>query len=181
MKFFCTLLLAALATTPGLASAVAPELKVSRSVIVHATPAQVWQRIMNFDGFATWHPGIAQVRIVSGAGNAVGAQRQITLASGATAIEQLTGFDPKHHRFHVRMIGGTLPVSGYSSTIGIKAAGHNRSKVTWSGQFRRKDVGMHPAPAANDAAATAAIRALYRAGLDNLKTTTVGKTASVAH
>lgn len=169
MKLVCSIVFAALVAVPGLGHAAAPELRVSKSVIVHAAPAAVWERIRNFDAFNHWHPGVAKVEIVAGAANVVGTERRITLASGGTVTEKLVGFDAKHHRFRLTMLGGTFPVSGYTSVVSIKAAGKNRSKVTWSGRFKRKDIGPNPAAGANDAAATAAIGAFYLGGLDNLK------------
>ena len=109
------------------------------------------------------------VEIVAGSNNQVGAERVLTLRDGGTVREKLLGFDPKHHRFRYTMIEGALPVSGYVSVLSIKGAGPNRSKVTWSGTFKRKNTGASPAASENDAAATKAVGAVYRAGLDNLK------------
>jgi hypothetical protein len=41
--------------------------------------------------------------------------------------------------------------------------------VTWSGRFKRKNVGDNPADNENDKAATDAITGVYQSGLDNLK------------
>ncbi len=175
MKPVRSIVFAALLAVPGLGFAAAPELRVSKSVIVHAAPGPVWERIRDFGAFNSWHPGVASDQIVSGAGNVIGSERRITLTSGAVVTEKLAGFDARHHRFRVTMLGGTLPVSGYTSTISIKAAGKNRSKVTWSGKFKRKDTGPNPAADANDAAATGATSTFYQAGLDNLKKIIVAK------
>ncbi len=175
MKLVCSIVFAALVAIPGLAQAAAPELRVSKSVIVHAAPAAVWERIRNFDAFNTWHPGVAQVQIVAGAGNELGTERRITLASGGTVTEKLVAFDARHHRFRVAMLDGAFPVSGYTSVVSIKAAGKNRSKVTWSGKFKRKGPGPKPAADVNDTTAIAVMAAFYRSGLDNLKKTIVVK------
>ena len=175
VKLVCRIAFAALATMPGLGFAAAPELKASKSIIVHAAPGPAWERIKNFGTLDSWHPGVASDEIVAGTGNAVGSERRITLTSGAVITEKLVGFDARHHRFRVTMLTGTLPVSSYASIISIKAAGKNRSKITWSGKFKRKDTGPNPAAGANDAAATAAVTAFYQAGLDNLKKIIVAK------
>jgi hypothetical protein len=47
--------------------------------------------------------------------------------------------------------------------------GKNSSKVTWSGEFQRKDTGPKPADNANDKTATDTIAGVYQSGLDNLK------------
>jgi mxaD protein len=160
--------LLALASDSSLA-ATAPVLKVSKSVIVHASPGPVWKRIKNFDAFDTWHPSVAKDEIVAGTSNVIGAERLVTLTSGDTVKEKLLGFDARHHRFRCRILEGTLPVSSYTSMISIKAAGKNRSKVTWSGTFKRKNTGPNPAANENDAAATVAMNGFYQIGLDNLK------------
>ncbi|MEO7064965.1 MAG: SRPBCC family protein [Dokdonella sp.] len=175
MKLVSGIAFALLVAMPGLGFAAAPELRVSKSVIVHAAPGRVWARIANFGALGSWHPGVARDDVVAGAGNAIGSERRITLASGATMTEKLVAFDARHHRFRVTMLGSTLPLSGYTSVISIKGAGKNRSKVTWSGKFKRKDTGPNPAVDANDAAATTAASAFYQAGLDNLKKIVVAK------
>lgn len=172
MPFIRRLVAAALLAASGMvaaASSQAPVLKVSRSVIVHAEPDAVWHKVRDFDGLHTWHPGVVKDEIVVGHNNEVGAERLLTLRDGSTARERLLGFDAKHHRYRYKIIESALPVSGYVSVIGIKAAGKNRSKVTWSGTFRRKDTSAHPAANADDATATKTMEEVYRAGLDNLK------------
>lgn len=171
MKLVLSISLAVLTAMPGLGQAAAPELRVSKSVIVHATPAIVWEHVGNFDALNKWHQGVTKVEILAGAGNVIGTERRVTLGSGATATEKLVGFDAKHHRFRIMMTGGTFPVSGYTSVFSIKAAGKNRSKVTWSGKFKRKDTGPKPPASANDAAGIAWTGAFYQAGLDDLKKT----------
>lgn len=175
MKFVCGIAFTLLVAMPGIGFAAAPELRVSKSIIVHAMPGRVWTRVANFGALDSWHPGVAKDDVVAGAGNTVGSERSITLVSGATITEKLVAFDARHHRFRVTMLGGTLPVSAYTSVISIKGAGKNRSKVTWSGKFKRKDTGPSPAAGADDAAASAAASAFYQAGLDNLKKIVVAK------
>ncbi len=169
MKILRSLVLAALVALPGLAFAAAPVLRVSKSVIVHAAPDVVWDKIKNFDGLNTWHPAVAKDELVSGTNNERGAVRLLTLGDGGTIKEKLLGFDAKHHRFRYEILEGVLPVSSYTSIVSIKAAGKGRSKVTWSGAFKRKDTGPHPAADADDATATKTMGGVYQAGLDNLK------------
>jgi hypothetical protein len=51
----------------------------------------------------------------------------------------------------------------------VKPAGKNKSRVTWSGHFKRKNVGDNPADNENDKTATDAVAGVYQGGLDNLK------------
>ncbi|NCT67050.1 MAG: SRPBCC family protein [Rhodanobacteraceae bacterium] len=170
MRSIRHLVLAALAAAPLSATAAAPLLKVQRSVIVHATPAAVWATVGHFDRIDRWHPGVAKDEIVAGRANQPGAVRVLTLRDGSRVREKLLAFDPKHHRYSYAILDGALPVSGYTAALGVKAAGPNRVKVTWSGTFRRKDPGPHPAADADDVTATRTMDDVYRAGLDHLKT-----------
>lgn len=169
MKLVRSIVFAALVAAPGLGFAAAPVLKVSKSVIIHAAPDVVWDKVKNFDGINTWHPAVARDELIAGTNNTAGAERKLTLGDGGTIHEKLLGFDAKHHRFRYMIVESVLPVSGYTSTLSVKAAGKDRSKVTWSGTFKREDTGAHPAADANDATATKAITGVYQSGLDNLK------------
>lgn len=165
----CVLVVAAWAFAPGSAFAAAPLLKLSRSVTVHASAQAAWARIGRFDGVAAWHPAVSKDELVSGKSDGIGAERVLTLRDGGTLTDKLLGYDAKHHRYRYAIVSGTLPVSDYTATLGVKAAGRDRSRVTWSATFRRKDGTANPAPNANDAAAIQAVAAFHQAGLANLK------------
>lgn len=175
MKRYHAVLLALVAMLPAAYAAAAPMLNVHESVMIHASPDDVWAKVKDFDGLNTWHPAVASDKIVTGTNNTVGAERLLTLQDGGTINEKLTAFDEKHHRFSYMILKGVLPVSDYNSTLVVKAAGKGRSKVTWSGTFKRKHVGSNPPADANDATATKTIASVYRGGLDNLKTVVEGK------
>ncbi len=51
----------------------------------------------------------------------------------------------------------------------MKSLGKGKSSVTWSGRFKRKNVGDNPGEKENDQAAIDAIDGVYQSGLDNLK------------
>jgi mxaD protein len=159
---------AVLAAGAGVAFAAAPVLNVTKSATVNAPVAKVWDAVKNFDGLNTWHPAVASDQIVEGSNNQVGAVRLLTLKDGGTIKEKLLGYDPAHHGFKYAILEGVLPVSDYTSTVSVKAGADGKSVVTWSGQFKRKDVGDHPAINADDKTAIDTMGAVYRAGLDNL-------------
>jgi len=169
MKTMQMIAFAALATISATAFAAAPVLKVSKHVTIDAPADQVWEKIKNFDGLATWHPALAKDEIVSGKNNEVGAERLLTLKDGGTIKEKLLAYDAKHHSFKYAILEGVLPVSDYTSTVSVTSAGKGKSTVTWSGAFKRKDTSDKPAANADDATATNTMSAVYQAGLDNLK------------
>jgi hypothetical protein len=57
----------------------------------------------------------------------------------------------------------------------VSPAGDDASTVTWSGRFKRKNVGANPADNENDKAAVDTISGVYQGGLDNLKKILEGK------
>lgn len=160
---------AALAAASMAAFAAATQLKVTKQVTINAPADQVWATVKNFDGLDKWHPAVESDKIVSGRNNEVGAERLLTLKGGGTIREKLLAFDDKRFSMRYSILEGVLPVSDYTSTITVAAAGKDRSTVTWSGSFKRKDTGDKPAADANDEAATKAMSGVYESGLDNLR------------
>ena len=160
---------AALAAVSVAAFAAASTLKVSKEVTINASADKVWTQVKNFDGLNTWHPAVAKDEIVAGKNNEVGAERLLTLKDGGTIKEKLLAYDAKAHSFKYSILEGVLPVSDYTSTLSVKSAGKDKSTVTWSGWFKRKNTGANPAANENDETATKTMESVYQGGLDNLK------------
>ena len=160
---------ATLAAVSVAAFAAASVLKVSKEVSINASADKVWTQVKNFDGLGTWHPAVAKDEIVAGKNNVVGAERLLTLKDGGTIKEKLLAYDAKGHSFKYAILEGVLPVSDYTSTVSVKSAGKDKSTVTWSGWFKRKNTGANPAANENDETATKTMESVYQAGLDNLK------------
>lgn len=169
MNFVRQMIAAALVAASSLGFAAAPQLKASQSIEIDKPAAVVWERIRSFDALHAWHPAVAKDEIVSGKNNEVGAVRLLTLGDGGTIKERLLRFDDKGRRFEYEILEGVLPVSHYRSTIAVKETGKDKSTVTWSGEFKRKNTGEHPGEKENDEAATTTMSAVYQGGLDQLK------------
>lgn len=153
----------------GYVLAAAPELTASKSIDIDAPAGKVWAATKDFNGLNTWHPAVATDEIVEGKNNTVGAVRLLTLKGGGTIKEKLLAYDPAGMSFKYSIVEGVLPVSNYSSTFVVKASGSGKSTVTWSGHFKRKNVGDKPAEGENDKTAVDTINGVYQGGLDNLK------------
>ncbi len=149
--------------------ATAPRLAVSKTITVDASAAKVWHAAKDFNGLNTWHPAVATDEIVEGKNNTVGAVRLLTLKGGGTIKEKLLRFDPAGRSFKYAIIEGVLPVNDYTSTFVVKSVGKNKSSVTWTGHFKRKNVGDNPADNENDKTAVDTMGGVYQGGLDNLK------------
>ena len=153
----------------GCTWAAAPPLTASKTITIDASAAKVWHMAKDFNGLNTWHPAVATDEIVEGKNNTVGAVRLLTLKGGGTIKEKLLAFDPAGRSFKYAILEGVLPVSGYTSTLAVKSAGKDKSSVTWTGHFKRKNVGDNPADKENDKTAVDTMSGVYQAGLDNLK------------
>jgi mxaD protein len=155
--------------TATVSFAAAPLLKVTKAVTVDVPAAQVWAKCGSFDALDQWHPAAAKDTLTKGKNNVPGAVRHLDIKGGGYVNEELLHYSAKAHSYSYRILDGALPVSDYHSTLSVKAAGPDKSVVTWTGTFKRKDTGPKPADDANDKTATDAVSGVYQSGLDNLK------------
>lgn len=175
MKLQNALVYIALGAASALAFAAAPVLHVSKSVDIDAPAAKVWDKAKDFNGLNTWHPAVESDQILEGSNNKVGAVRLLTLKGGGTIKEKLLAFDEKSYTYKYAILEGVLPVSDYTSTVTIESIGKEKTKVTWSGEFKRKNPGDKPADNENDKTATDTMSGVYAGGLENLKKIAEGK------
>jgi mxaD protein len=169
MKLISATALALTVLASGYSVAAAPELHVHKTVTINASADKVWNLVKDFNGLNNWHPAIAKDDIVEGTNNTVGAVRLLSLKGGGTIKEKLLAFDAAGHSFRYAIVEGVIPVSSYTSHLSVKSAGDNKSTVTWSGKFKRKNVGENPGDSENDKTAVDTITGVYQSGLDNLK------------
>ena len=154
---------------PFAAHAGAPDLTVKESIEINAKADDVWAKASNFGDLGAWHPAVKSTEIVKGTNNKKGAVRVLTLQDNGTIKEELEAYKPAKKTFSYKIIEGVLPVSHYHSTLVVQPTADGKSKVTWSGTFKRKDTSDTPAQGQGDADATNTITAVYKGGLENLK------------
>jgi len=164
-------LLLACALLPATVLAHGPSrLKVVESIEIAAPADKVWARLSKFDD-ASWMPAVAKT--VGTGGSEVGATRKLTLkgegnptveeelvklnADGKSLTYKITAVDPK-----------VLPVNNYSSTITVSGDA-TKSTVEWKAGFYRGYPNNDPPPELNDDASQAAVTALYKTTLAELK------------
>src|SRR5277367_54742 len=145
MKIIAAIALTSSVLASGAAWAAAPKLHVTQTISIDASAGKVWKTVMSFDSLNTWHPAVATDEIVEGTNNKAGAVRLLTLKGGGTIKEKLLRFDAPGRSFKYAILEGVLPVSDYTSTLVVKSLGKGKSSVTWSGRFKRKNVGDSPA------------------------------------
>jgi len=146
--------------------------KLVENVDIDRPVDKVWAIIKDFDSLAKWHPVIASSPATKG--NEVGSVRTLTLkAAGDPQLqEELMSYDDAGHTYHYEMKDHDpkiLPVANYTSWITVKDDGKGGSEVEWKGAYYRGDQRNDPPPELNDDAANAAVKGVYRSGLDNLK------------
>ncbi|MGO8740306.1 SRPBCC family protein [Rhodoblastus sp.] len=146
--------------------------KVVELVYINQPADQVWALIKDFDSLATWHPLVASS--VADKGNEEGSIRKVVLkAPGNPGFDEVLdtyNAAKRTYKYDIPKVDPKiLPVNDYESFITVLDDGKGGSIVEWKGAFYRGYMNNDPPPDLNDAASAAAVRQVYRAGLDNLK------------
>ena len=161
----------ALIATPSFAHGPTRQ-KIIETVEIDKPVDKVWAIVKDFDAFAKWHPAVASSK--ADKGNEVDSRRIVVLkAPGDPQIfEHLLSWDDAGHTYHYeieKVDVKVLPIANYTSWLTVKDNGHGGATVEWKGAFYRGDQRNDPVPELNDDAANAAVKGVYRGGLDNLK------------
>jgi hypothetical protein len=174
LKRWCLLAAGLLAAGTGIDAAAhsASRQKMVMSTPIHASAAQVWALVGDFNNWQRWLPMVEATRD-AGDGKTPETPRTLVLKdSRAEIVETLDAIDPAAMvlKYRIRKVDiDAFPVNTYSSTITVKANGASDSIVEWKAAYFRADQNFDPPAKYNDDAATAAVTALYTAGLANLK------------
>ena len=183
MKKFLQFIAAALIAAPMLASAHGPSRQlVEEKIVINAAPEKVWAMVKDFGGIDKWHPAVQSVELKDDN------TRVLTLSSegNPTITEELEKVDDEKMLLIYKIIDMsvvktitfnskdtpyfTLPVATYKSWMTVKAV-DGGSEVTWKGKFYRSFMDNPPVPEGQaDQDAVDTIKAVYTAGLENLKT-----------
>jgi hypothetical protein len=147
--------------------------KIVETVDIDKPADKVWAIIKDFDAISKWHPAVASS--VADKGNEVDSKRTLVLKAPGdpSFVEVLDKYDDAGHSYKYeipKVDPKVLPVNDYTSTISVLDNGKGGSTVEWKGAFYRGYMLNDPPPELNDEASVAAVRGVYRAGLDNIKT-----------
>lgn len=150
-------------------------LKTEHTVVLDATPDEVWQVIGKFDDMS-WHPAVARTEMTpEGAPADVPEESTRVLhlkaeSGDPTITEKLMSIDPEKRQYKYMITDvavEVLPVTNYSSTLQVKDK-DGKAEVVWKGGFYRGFPNNDPPAELNDDAAMAAVDGVYQAGIDAL-------------
>ena len=167
------MVLGALMAVPATAMAHGPtRQKVVQTIDIARTPDQVWAIVGPFDSIATWHPLVSSSP--ADHGNDIGSKRTLTLkAEGAPSFqEELVKYDSAARMYQYRIEAvdpKVLPVNNYQAWFELQDGPAGGCTIEWRAAFYRGYMLNDPPPELNDAASSAAVKAVFRAGLDNIK------------
>ena len=167
MKVFGLLLLAAL---PLAAMGEAQEQRVAHTIVIDASPDEVWAVAGDFVGLPRWYPPIEASRLLLGTNNEVGCIRELTRRNGTKVEEKLLDYDRWNRSMTYTYAGGQPLSSDYFATITVSDAGGGKSQVEWKARFKRLAYWTDdPPPGQDDETVVKALNAGYKLGLENLK------------
>lgn len=111
---------------------------VSRSTIIDAPLAAVWDILRDFNGHDRWHPAVDSSRLESGRRtDQVGAVRNFLLASGERLREQLLSLSDREHSFRYAIVDAEVPLLDYVAEVTLKpVTDGNRTFWSWRSRFR---------------------------------------------
>lgn len=163
-------LAASLLAAPALVLAAPPgPLTVTETVEIKAPVDTVWKAVRDFDSLDKWHPGFSKDVLLKGSNNTPGAVRELTVKDGPSFTEELLKFSDAGHAYTYRIVDSPLPITGYRSTLTVKAGKDGLTQVTWVGHFKRKNADASPPEDQSDAGATKLVTGVYQGGLSALK------------
>ncbi|MDD1607383.1 MAG: SRPBCC family protein [Methylococcaceae bacterium] len=151
------------------------------TITINAPADKVWGIIKNF-GDMSWLPPVKSTDVKGG--NEKGATRVLTLQDGGTITEEMKKYDDAKMSYSYKITDMStaktithagveekvpvVPVDNYSATITVEAQGAT-SSVHWKAGYYRAYTNNNPPEEMNEAAANAAIKNIFTAGLNNLK------------
>ncbi len=155
--------------------------KVEEQITINAPAQKVWGIIKEY-GDMSWLPAVKNTTV--NGGNTEGATRVLTLQDGGTITEELKKYDEGKMSYAYKITEMStaktithagaeekvpvLPVDNYAASIDLEAKGES-TLVTWKAGFYRAYVNNNPPPEMNEEVANTAVKGIFKAGLENLK------------
>jgi mxaD protein len=172
-RYLITAILLAVIFSPLYTIACGPSpQKVSKEIVIQASPAKVWALVGDFSAMQKWHPDVLSSTLVSkpNVDEKTVNYRTIKLKNGGSITEKQREVQAGEMKLGAVMEQGDIAVSNYSDVITVKhSLVAEESIVMWVGRFNNKANLMQAPVGMDDTSAIAAVEARYAKGLQGLK------------
>ena len=96
-------------------------IRVTRSAVIDAPIARVWEVLRDFNSHGAWHPAVGESSIEGGEpADQVGCVRNFFLKDGNHIREQLLALSDRDHVSTYCILDATLPMKHYVATVRLK-------------------------------------------------------------
>ncbi len=111
--------------------------KVSRSTILDAPVAAVWEVLRDFNGHDRWHPAVDRSVLEEGRKtDQIGAVRNFVLGGGERIRERLLSLSDKDRRFRYAIVESDVPLMNYVAEVSLKpVTDGDRTFWSWTSKF----------------------------------------------
>ncbi len=111
--------------------------RVFTSSVIGAPAAKVWERVRDFNGLPSWHPGIRESQIEGGGpADQVGCVRDFYLQNGDRIREQLLGLSDYDMFCTYSILESPMPLTNYVATLRLTpVTDGDRTFAEWSAEF----------------------------------------------
>jgi len=111
--------------------------QLSKTAIVRAPVARVWETLADVGTIAAWHPGVERSPVLSTNRTGMGAVRRVELTDGSSAVEEVTLLE-EGRSLTVTMSEHTMPMSRGAATFAVEADGDESTRVTMTMDYEMK-------------------------------------------
>lgn len=132
------------------------EVKVSGTI--EADAERVWELAGDFGRLDTFVEAIAEC---NSDGKESGAMRTLILEDGSKVREKLESINHDNHTLNYSIVESEMPIQNYVGTMQVEDLGDDRSKFTWSSEFR--------SASGHEEEMKQALEGLYSLGVEGLK------------
>jgi NADPH:quinone reductase-like Zn-dependent oxidoreductase len=148
--------------------------RVTRSGVIEAPIAIVWDLLRDFNGHDRWHPAIASSTMEAGDGvDQVGGIRVFRLKDGGFLREQLIALSDRDHSLSYCLLEAPVPLNNYVARMQLRpVTDGDRTLLVWESSFT-------PPPAEAEGLVRLVAGHIYEAGIAALKARFAPGTSSV--
>ena len=104
---------------------------LSKSIVIDASPEQVWAVLKDFGGVHRWHPKVERSPLTGARNEGLGAGRVCHFYDGTSVREQVVEY-AEGERMRVELSEFSMPLHRAEATLALRALGQGRSEVTFS-------------------------------------------------